>query len=100
LRGFEWRDINVLDDEGKEIGGNKLVQFNVEYLIPLFKNLGIVGVLFYDTGNVFGEDESIDLGNLRKSAGYGFRWYSPVGPIRIEYGYILDRKEGEDSILP
>lgn len=97
LRGFEWRDINVLDDEGKEIGGNKLVQFNVEYLIPLFKKLGIVGVLFYDTGNVYGDDESIDLGNLRKSAGYGFRWYSPVGPIRIEYGYILDRKEGESS---
>ena len=54
-----------MDDEGKEIGGNKLIQFNVEYLIPLFKNLGIVGVLFYDTGNVFGDDESIDLGNLR-----------------------------------
>ncbi len=97
VRGFDWRDIHVLDDDGKEIGGNKLVQFNVEYLIPLFKNLGIVGVLFYDTGNVYDDDESIDLGNMRKSAGYGFRWYSPVGPIRIEYGYILDRKEGESK---
>jgi outer membrane protein insertion porin family len=95
VRGFDWRDIHVLDDDGKEIGGNKLVQFNVEYLIPLFKKAGIVGVLFYDTGNVYDDDESIDLSNLRKSAGYGFRWYSPIGPIRIEYGYILDRKEGE-----
>ena len=97
LRGFDWRDIHVLDDDGKEIGGNKLVQFNVEYLIPLFKEAGIVGVLFYDTGNVYNDDESIDLGSMRKSAGYGFRWYSPMGPIRIEYGYILDRKPGESN---
>lgn len=97
MRGYEWREIHVLDEEGNEIGGDKFVQFNVEYLIPLLKDQGIVGVLFYDMGNVFNDDESIDLGNLRSSTGFGFRWYSPVGPIRIEYGYKLDVKEGEEK---
>ncbi|TES88009.1 MAG: outer membrane protein assembly factor BamA [Desulfobacteraceae bacterium] len=97
LRGFDWQDIHVLDEDGREIGGDKFVQFNVEYLIPLLKDVGIVAVLFYDTGNVFNNDENINLSNLRKSAGYGFRWHSPMGPMRIENGYILDAKEGESK---
>lgn len=97
LRGFDWRDIHVIDENGDEIGGDKFVQFNIEYIIPLFKKAGIVGVIFYDTGNVFGKDADLDPGNLRESAGGGFRWYSPIGPMRIEYGYILNPEEGEDS---
>ncbi len=95
LRGFDFQDICVRDDEGDEIGGDKYVQFNLEYMFPLVKQAGVSGVIFYDTGNVYGVNQSIDLGNLRKSAGVGIRWYSPVGPIRIEYGYILDRKEDD-----
>jgi len=80
-----------------DAGGNKFVQFNAEYLIPLIKKAGVVGVLFYDTGNVYSRSDKIELGELRQSAGFGFRWYSPMGPIRIENGYILDRKEDEGS---
>ena len=72
-------------------------QDGVEYLIPLFKEAGVVGVIFYDTGNVFNNGENIDLSNLRQSAGFGFRWYSPMGPMRFENGYILDPKEGESK---
>jgi outer membrane protein insertion porin family len=97
LRGFDWQDIHVLDEDGREIGGDKFVQFNVEYLIPLLKDVGVVAVLFYDTGNVFNNDENIDLSNLRQSIGYGFRWHSPMGPMRIEYGHVLDPKEGESK---
>jgi len=97
LRGFDWHGIYVLDDDNNEIGGDKFVQFNVEYLIPLSKEAGIVGVIFFDAGNVYNENEDIDLSDLRESAGYGFRWYSPIGPIRLECGYILDPKEGEDK---
>ena len=97
LRGYEWREVHVLDEDGNAIGGDKFVQFNVEYIIPLLKGQGLVGVLFYDTGNVYNNGESIDLGNLRNSAGLGFRWYSPMGPLRIEYGHKLDVQEGDDS---
>jgi len=90
LRGFEWEDLAPKDEDGNEIGGDKFVQFNIELQIPLFKEAGIVGVVFFDTGDVYDNDEDIDLGELRESAGFGFRWFSPVGPIRLEYGYILD----------
>jgi len=90
LRGYDWRDVYVLDENGDEIGGDKYVQFNVEILFPLLKKEGLVGLLFYDTGNVYNDGESIDLGDLRETAGFGFRWYSPMGPIRLERGYIID----------
>jgi outer membrane protein insertion porin family len=100
IRGFEWHDIHEEEKVGElgggqfvEIGGEKFVQFNVEYLVPLSKAAGLIGLIFFDTGNVFKKDDKIDY--LRKSAGYGFRWYSPIGPIRLECGYILDRQEGE-----
>jgi outer membrane protein insertion porin family len=103
VRGFGFQDINIktVNKAGQitEEGGESFVQFNVELTYPLFKDLGIVGVVFYDTGNVFGPDDSIDLGTLRQAAGYGIRWYSPIGPIRIEGGHILDPIEafGENS---
>lgn len=97
VRGYEWREIHVLDEDGNEIGGDKFVQFNAECIIPLLKKQGLVGVIFYDAGNVFNDNESVDLSTLRNSTGFGFRWFSPMGPIRIEYGYKLNVKEGEEG---
>jgi len=97
IRGFGYRDIYALDENGDPVGGDKFVQFNFEVLIPLLKDQGVVGVLFADAGNVYGENEDLDLSNMRHAAGYGFRWYSPIGPIRIECGYILNPRENESS---
>jgi outer membrane protein insertion porin family len=97
IRGFDWREIAAVDENGATIGGDKYVQANIEYQIPLFKDAGIVGVVFFDVGNVYGQDQNVDLGNTRESAGCGVRWYSPVGPIRLEYGQRLDTLPGEDS---
>jgi len=100
MRGFEWEDLAPKDENGNSIGGDKFVQFNIELQYPLFKEAGIVGVIFYDTGEIKNSeaadlnDRDIKLDDLRNSAGFGFRWYSPVGPIRLEYGYILDPIEG------
>jgi outer membrane protein insertion porin family len=99
IRGFDYRGIHLTDvnDEDIEtkIGGTSFVQFNIEMIIPISEKLGLMGVVFYDAGNVY--DDIIELGDLRRSAGYGIRWYSPLAPIRIEYGKILDRREGEED---
>ena len=92
LRGFERDDLSPTDDSGSEIGGNKFVQFNAETRFPLVKEAGVYGVFFFDTGDIYSEDEDIELGKLRESAGLGVRWQSPMGPIRLEYGWILDPK--------
>lgn len=102
VRGYEWRDISPTedphakpDDEGDPVGGNKMLQFNVEFMFPIVKKSGLQGVLFYDTGMSYDNGENMDLGELRSSIGYGIRWFSPMGPIRLEYGYILDDKQGQ-----
>lgn len=89
IRGFDWQGIYVLDEDGNIIGGDKFIQFNAEYIVPLLKTQGLVGLIFYDTGNVYNNGVSIDFGDLRSSVGFGFRWFSPMGPIRIEYGYRI-----------
>jgi len=101
LRGFDWEDLspkttNVWGLES-EIGGVKFVQFNFELRCPLFGNAGMIGLLFFDTGDLYDTGEPVRLGNLRESAGVGFRWNSPMGPIRVEYGKVLDPQEGESS---
>jgi len=48
-----------------------------------------------DAGKGFDDDEPISLDQLRYSAGTGIRWISPVGPLRLEWGYNLNRIKGE-----
>jgi outer membrane protein insertion porin family len=92
LRGFERDDLSPRDKKGREVGGNKFLQFNAEARFPLVKEAGVYGVAFFDTGNIEKEGDMIKLDDLRESAGLGIRWQSPMGPIRLEYGWILDQK--------
>ena len=92
LRGL--RDVGPKDPAtGDVIGGLTMLNFNAEFIFPLVKNAGMKGVLFYDTGNTW--ESGYHLDDMRKTAGLGIRWYSPIGPLRLEWGYVLDQKEGE-----
>ncbi|MCE5262680.1 MAG: outer membrane protein assembly factor BamA [Deltaproteobacteria bacterium] len=92
LRGL--RSVGPTDPAtGEVIGGLSMLCFNFDYVFPLIKNAGMKGVLFFDTGNTW--EEGIHLNDMRKTAGIGIRWYSPIGPLRLEWGYVLDRKEDE-----
>jgi len=101
LRGYDWWDISPEEVNSfgyiSKIGGDKKVQFNLELLLPLFEKSGVILVGFYDTGDVYDNHERIDFSTFKQSAGYGFRWYSPMGPIRLEYGYILNPEPGAPS---
>jgi outer membrane protein insertion porin family len=81
------------------IGGNKQLIFNAEIEIPIYRPMGIVAVLFFDAGNAFAEEESLDFLNLRTSAGFGFRWWSPMGPLRFEWGFPLKPLKGEEPMV-
>ena len=96
VRGFDFQGIFALDAEGNKIGGTSFVQGNLEYRIPLVKKAGFIGVLFFDVGQVYGDEEPVG-GPTRESYGLGIRWFSPMGPIRLEYGIILDPLPNEPS---
>ncbi len=92
LRGL--REVGPRDPvAGDVIGGLTMLNFNFEYVFPLIKNAGMKGLLFFDTGNAW--ESGYHLGDMRKTAGVGVRWYSPIGPLRLEWGYVLDQKENE-----
>jgi outer membrane protein insertion porin family len=92
VRGL--REVGPTDPAtGDVIGGLKMLCFNVDYVFPLIKNAGMKGVVFFDTGNTW--ESGYHINDLRRTAGVGIRWYSPIGPLRLEWGYVLDRKENE-----
>jgi outer membrane protein insertion porin family len=92
VRGFEAFSISPRDPTTLEpIGGEEMLIFNLEYRFPLITEQGIVGLVFFDAGNVFTDDQTaLTVSGLRLGAGGGIRWFSPVGPLRVEYGFNLD----------
>ena len=97
VRGYDVDSISPRAPNGDTIGGPKMMVYNFEFRFPLLPEQGVIGVVFYDMGNVFTRDESYTFSNIPRSAGAGFRWYSPLGPIRLEYGYILNRRPGDPT---
>jgi len=104
------------------LGGNLQIINNNEVEFPLFKKVGISGVVFFDMGNAYNLEsrycsglqkknagvpiqfdpcfrfpDSLTLG-IRKSVGFGFRWISPIGPLRFEWGIPLDAQVGEEPL--
>ncbi len=103
------------------LGGNMQIILNSEVEFSLFKRVGISGVVFFDMGNAYNLEarycsgldkegaslkfdpcfqfpESIVYG-IRKSVGFGFRWFSPIGPLRFEWGIPLDRQTRPDGTV-
>ena len=76
-------------------GGEKKMVYNAEFHVPLLKSQGLEGVVFFDAGNVFAESEPVTFNDIPSSYGLGVRWYSPVGPLRLEYGWKVDPQPGE-----
>lgn len=90
------------------VGGDRQLFVNVELEFPIFEKVGIRGVLFYDAGNAFARGvpffqdrtfPTLPLG-LFHSVGFGFRWFSPIGPLRFEWGFPLNRRQGIDLQVP
>ena len=94
VRGFSLDRLGTdetISQTGFPLGGNALIVLNSEVRVALFGDFGAVG--FLDAGNVFQRAGDVDFGRLRPTAGVGLRYQSPAGPIRIDLGFKLDRRE-------
>lgn len=101
----------IVDGEEIVIGGTSEVLLSAEVEFPVFRDLGIRGVVFADAGNAYGTLNAPGLEVLppegdfglpfRTSVGFGFRWYTPISPapFRFEFGIPLQPKPGEKPIL-
>ncbi len=91
VRGFaldRLGTIDTLDPQGFPQGGNGLLVLNAELRAPYWKGLGLVG--FVDAGNVFARASDIDLGEVRVATGFGVRYRSPIGPLRVDLGFKVN----------
>jgi len=75
------------------IGGNALLLGGAEMRLALTRSLQLA--TFLDIGNVYPLVSDLSLSNLRESAGVGVRYRTPIGPVRLDWGYVLDRRPGE-----
>ncbi len=98
VRGFDNTDINATPTGSSiERGGEKFIQFNAEMIFPIQADAGVFGVLFYDTGDVYGTGDNVDFGGLYSSTGFELRWNSPMGPIRLAYGFVIEGQNTKDT---
>ena len=103
LRGFRYRRVGPrrpTDTGGYVIiGGIQQVLASLDFVVPLSKTVGLKAVTFFDIGNSFDENEfSLNPSNLRKDAGFGLRWISPLGPMKLDIGFpIGERLPGEEK---
>jgi outer membrane protein insertion porin family len=93
-------DAYPANDETKKkaelpFGGTQELIYQAELEFPLISEAGIKGVLFYDIGQA---DDVLILEKLRSDIGFGFRWFSPIGPLRFEWGFPLARQADERAV--
>jgi outer membrane protein assembly complex protein YaeT len=92
LRGWGRYDVSPLSGSGLPIGGHSFANFSTEIRVPIWGKLG--GVLFVDGGNVWTESWNLNLSDMRYDAGPGLRYDTPIGPIRADVGFQLNRIPG------
>jgi len=91
VRGFALDRLGPLDRNGFPLGGQGLIVLNAEMRIPVRGGLGAVA--FIDVGNVALQVNEFNIADTRGAVGFGLRYRSPVGPIRIDLGMKLDRRQ-------
>lgn len=94
VRGFDDQSINP---KGR-VGGNSYFYFQTEVNIPVAFGADLLG--FLDAGNLYAENSGWKPWNLRYGAGGGVRWNTPVGPLKIGYGFNLHRRRIDGKIEP
>lgn len=101
IRGFALDTVgapNTISARGFPRGGNAVLVMNAELRVPVWGDIG--AALFVDGGNVFERVSQFDVGELRGSLGFGVRYRSPIGPVRLDLGFKMDRRERATGLEP
>ncbi|MGO3742824.1 outer membrane protein assembly factor BamA [Kerstersia sp.] len=101
VRGYEGSSLGPKDSRtGNYLGGSKRVVGNVQLYLPFpgaQRDRSLRWFLFADAGQIYSDNQNIDFGDLRYSAGIGLSWNSPMGPLQISYGRALRDKPGDEK---
>jgi translocation and assembly module TamA len=95
VRGFKYQTAGKLDDDHKPLGGRSLVELSGEIRLRLTDTIGTVA--FVDAGTAFGPSLPDFNETLRVGAGPGLRYFSPIGPVRLDVGFPINRRPSDDA---
>jgi outer membrane protein assembly factor BamA len=101
IRGWGRFEVGPTSGFGLPIGGHSMFDGSSEIRLPLWGRVG--GVVFLDYGNVWSNSWDINVGDLRYAVGPGLRYLTPIGPMRVDFGYQLNpiedlRANGEPEV--
>jgi len=94
VRGYAYQSVAPLK-EGTPVGGNYLIELSFELRLKISDRFGLVG--FLDGGNAFASPSPDFSQGLLWGTGVGFRYYTPIGPFRLDVGFPLDRRPEVDD---
>jgi outer membrane protein assembly complex protein YaeT len=101
IRGYALDTVgapNTISPDGFPRGGNAVLVMNGELRVPVWRDVGMAA--FVDGGNVFERVTQFDAGELLGAAGFGLRYRSPIGPIRLDLGFKMSRREIGGRVEP
>ncbi len=94
VRGWRRQLLGPRDEFGVPVGGNTLLEGNLELRNPIYKKLS--GAVFLDYGNVWGDWLGFDLLNLHYAVGFGLRYNTFIGPIRLDFAWKINKQPFDD----
>ncbi|WP_047393791.1 MULTISPECIES: outer membrane protein assembly factor BamA [Chitinibacter] len=100
VRGFKSSSLGPKDENGDALGGTSRFVNNFEFYAPLpgMKDDRSMRLsAFFDVGNVWDDAHAFDFGDLKYSAGIGFTWIAPVGPIKLIWAKPINAKDGDKT---
>lgn len=97
VRGYKERSVGPRDPGNNEpIGGEAIAVGNLEMTFPLYENV-LKGAVFYDIGNVWRRTSEFFDGNMKAGVGLGVRVKTPVGPVKVDYGFPLSSNHDDSK---
>jgi len=101
FRGEPFDRLGPLDPNSQmPVGGKAILIANFELRFPLFPSLpNLSGAVFYDKGNIFYQRSDFRLGRLEDALGMGIRYRTPLGPVRLDFGWNLNPSQGRAQPL-
>jgi outer membrane protein insertion porin family len=97
LRGWGRHQISPVNEEGRAIGGNSMLETNVELRFPIYDIFS--GVAFFEAGNVWRNAFTWSLADLKYDVGTGLRVSTPVGPVRLDVAAPLFEKQARPMLF-
>lgn len=95
IRGYRFQEVGPLDDDNDPLGGRSLFETSAELRARIWGNVGAVA--FVDGGNVFEPSYPSFDNPIRWAAGGGLRYFTPIGPVRLDIAFPLNPRSGTDD---